>query len=157
MPRGPLGRRLAERLVVGSEVVVEQRAVVEVGAPELPRLRGLVEACLEPLALLVLRDVEEHLDDGRALVRQQALELADVPVATPPHRFRNELLDPGDADVLVMGTVEDPDLAASGAGGVHAPEVVVLELRLARRLERNHPAGLRVDSREDTPDRAVLP
>ena len=62
-------------------------AVVEVAEPELPLLLGVVEPLLEPLALLVPRDVQEDLDDRRPLVDEHALELADVLVPPAPDRL----------------------------------------------------------------------
>src|SRR4029450_11996955 len=59
-------------------------------------------------------------------------------------------------DVLVVGAVEDPDLTALRAGHVHAPEVVVCELGRGRLLERDDPAALWIDAREDALDRPVL-
>ena len=79
----------------------------------------------KPLALLVLRDVEEDLDDRRALVDEHALPLDDVSGPAPPHLLRRQLEHPDGDDVLVVRAVEDADLAARGQRGVDAPEVVV--------------------------------
>ena len=61
--------------------VVPVRAVVEVRHAELPPLLRVVDAGLQPLALLVEGDVKEDLHDGGAFVHEHALELADVAVA----------------------------------------------------------------------------
>ena len=149
-------RGLRDHLVVGGDVVVEPRAHVEIVLAELPPLLGVVEPLLQPLALLVLRDVEEHLDDRRALVDEHPLPGDDVPGAALPHLLRRKLEHPHGDDVLVVGAVEDADLAAGREHGVDAPEVVVRELGRGRRLERGDRAALRVDALEDAPDDAVL-
>ena len=71
--------------------VVPERAVLEVARAELPALLGIVEPFLQPHALLVARDVEEDLHDGRALVAEHLLERADVLVA-PCHTFSSASL-----------------------------------------------------------------
>src|SRR5262245_48297723 len=53
-----------DRLLVGVLVVVPALPLLDVADPELPVLRGVVEAGPQPLGLLVLRDVQEALDDG---------------------------------------------------------------------------------------------
>jgi hypothetical protein len=79
VPRSPLRRRLRDRLVVGCEVLVEALAHVEVVAAELPALLGVVDSLLEPDALLVLADVQEHLDERGALVGEQRSKLRMCP------------------------------------------------------------------------------
>ena len=62
-----------DRLGVGLLVLVPQRAVLEIAAAELPALVGIVDARLQALALLVLADVQEELEDrGAALGEQRA-------------------------------------------------------------------------------------
>src|SRR5262249_51993495 len=68
-----------------------------------------------------------------------------------------ELEHPHGDDVLVVRAVEDADLAPRRKIRVDAPEVVVRELRRARRPERNDPATLRIDAFEHRADHAVLP
>src|SRR4029450_11245452 len=55
VPRGPVGGAPLERELVGALVLVPELALVDVALVELPALRRLVDARLEPLALLVLR------------------------------------------------------------------------------------------------------
>jgi hypothetical protein len=59
-------------------------------------------------------------------------------------------------DVLVVRPVEDPDHPAGRNLAVNAPEEVVMQLRIGRLLEARDGAPLRVDRREDFPDRAIL-
>jgi hypothetical protein len=59
-------------------------------------------------------------------------------------------------DVLVVGAVENAELAPLGSGRMDPPEVVVDELDARRRLERVDPAALWVHAPEDMADRAVL-
>ena len=62
---------------VGLLVVVPQQAFVDVGGVELPVLRRIVQPCRQTVALLVLRDVQEALDDGGAVFGQVRLEVVD--------------------------------------------------------------------------------
>ena len=142
--------------VVRRLVRVPLAARVEVGGVELPPLLGIVDPGLEPLALLVLRDVQEHLHDRGALRHEQMLEVAHHPHATPAFLVVDEAEHEGGDDVLVVRPVEDPDLARPRRDLVHAPEEVVRRFDVVRRLERDDPATLRVHTAEDVADRAVL-
>ena len=118
-------RGLGQCVGVGGHEVVPAGAVVEIAVAELPSFVGAVDAILEPGPLLVARDVQEHLDDGRALVDQHLLELLDVGVALAPHRLRRQFLHPHHQHVLVVAAVEHPDLAPLGSPAVDPPQVVV--------------------------------
>ena len=157
MPGRRVGRGLLDRLLPGRCVLVPAAAIVQVAGPELPALLRVVEALLEPLALLVAGDVEKHLHDRRALVRQQPLEGSDVMEPGTPHRLRNEAPHPNCDDVLVLRAVEDRQLAPRRARRVYAPEEVVRELGGGRLAERDDAAALRVHPREDVSNRPVLP
>ena len=92
VPRRVVRRGLLDHVLVRGDVVVEPRPDLEVVPPELPALLGIVDPLLQPAPLLLLRDVEEHLDDRRALVDEHPLPLDDVPRACasrpPPARAR---------------------------------------------------------------------
>ena len=105
--------------------------------------------------LLVLRDVQEHLDDGSCPRRSAGARTRGCAGSDAATLFGYELLDPDDADVLVVRAVEDPDLAAPGQAACTRQRKSCSKLDLARRLERRHPAGLGVDRRRAS-DRAVL-
>ena len=120
------------------------------------RFVGLAMTLLQPFRLLRAGDVQQDLDDRRALVGEHALELADVPVAPAPHGRGLELVHPHGDHVLVVGAVPDADLAARGTPRVHPPQVVVREVGRARLREVLDPAAMRVEPREDMPDGAVL-
>ena len=62
----------AQRVLVRGQVVVPVLALLEVAQRELPALRRVVVARLEALALLLLVDVQEELDDGRARRRSRS-------------------------------------------------------------------------------------
>ena len=115
-----------EGLLPRGDPVVELLAHLQVVAPELPALLGVVDPLLEPHTLLVARDVEEHLEHRRALVDEHLLERADVLVAAAPDLLRRELEHPHGDDVLVVRAVEHADRAPTGKRGVDAPQVVVL-------------------------------
>src|SRR6185312_16311276 len=90
---------------------------------EFPVLRRLLQPVEKALALLLLRDVEEELQDHRALPRQIALEGGDVLKTLAPDVFRDKFwrnvllgqdfrMHPRHQAFLVIGTVEDADTAA---------------------------------------------
>ena len=61
-----------------------------------------------------------------------------------------------DEHLLVVGAVEDADVAARGQTHRGAPQEVVVDLVRRRNLERVHLAALRVDAGHDVLDGAVL-
>ena len=132
-----------------------QLAVVEIAEAELPAFVGAVDAVLQPVALLLGGDVQEQLDDRRALVDEHLLELADVGVALAPHRRRRQLLDAHDEHVLVVAAVEHADLALGGRVPVDPPEEVVGRApppTARRRTMTRTPAGLSpVNTSRSTP------
>ena len=71
----------------------------------------------------------KHLDDGRALVGEHPLELAQVPVAQVALLVAHGADEPCGEDVLVVGPVEHTEVPAGRAHGVDPPEIVVRELR----------------------------
>ena len=76
-------------------------AALEVGQAELPVLLGLVDAVEEALALLLLREVQEELDDARAIAMEVVLVLDDGPIAPSPRR-RSEQVAQGATDDQVL-------------------------------------------------------
>ena len=149
-------RRLRERVVERRLVVVPELALLEVAHRELPALGRVVVARLEPLALLVLVDGEEELDDRRAVVGEDPLEVVDLVVARRPDLARHEVMHAHDQHVLVVRSIEDADLALARHLLVDAPQVVVGELLGGRDLEGRDRAALRVERLHDLVDRAVL-
>ena len=65
-------------------------------------------------------------------------------------------MDAHDEDFLVVGTVEDADLAPAGEAADATPEEIVLELGGARMLEARHLAPLGIDAAHHVLDHAVL-
>ena len=158
-----LGEDLAERLLV----VVPVGALLGVVGAELPVLLGLVDAGQEPAALLLLADVQEQLDEAEALVGQVVLPVVDLAEAPVPDAAVLELgrdllagedlgVDPDDEDLLVVGAVEDADVAALGQLLRVAPQVVVVEVLGRGDLEAADLDALGVDAAHDVADRAVL-
>ena len=82
----------------------------------------MVEPGLQPLVLRLLGDVEEELDDGRAVVALLRLELVDLVIGAAPFGLGGEALDPLDQDAAVPAAVEDRDLAGAGQPLPEAPE-----------------------------------
>ena len=150
--RSGRGDRLAVRLLVG----VPAGALLEVADRELPVLGRVVEPVLQALALLVLRDVEEELEDDGAGLDEQLLEGVDVGEALRRLVARDPALDDRNEDVLVVAAVEDHDLAGGRRLLVDAPQEVVRALLLGRRLPRRGADAERAGFREHATDRAVL-
>ena len=118
-------------------------------------------------ALLLLREVQEELDDAEAVLGQVALPVVDRAVAPLPDvplvRRLGQLLalevlgvDADDEHLLVVGSVEDADLAARRQAARVAPEKVVVELLGRRDLEAVDRDALRVDAAHHVADRPVL-
>ena len=78
--RAGVSQHLLERVLIRVPVL----AFFEVAERELPVLGGILEPFREAIALLVLRDVEEELQDQRAVADQMPLEAVDVVVAVFP-------------------------------------------------------------------------
>jgi protein-disulfide isomerase-like protein with CxxC motif len=65
-------------------------------------------------------------------------------------------MHPDDEHLLVVGPVEDPDLAAAGQATLAAPQEVVVQLLPGGLLEGMDRHPLRVDPAHHVLDRAVL-
>ena len=84
IPRGMAGGGFLDKVFVNLHKILPARPVLEVVGIEFPMLVGIIEARLQALLLLVLRDMEENFYNGGALVRQHALEVDDVLIALFP-------------------------------------------------------------------------
>ncbi len=111
--------------------------------------------------------MEEELDDPDPVVDEVALPVVDLAKAPLPEVLalrrggeplpREDLgMDANDEHLLVVGTVEDADLAAYGNPLGVTPEVVVVELLVRGGLEARDPNALRVDAAHHVADRPVL-
>ncbi len=155
VPRGPSGRGVDEHVLVGGLVVVPPGARVDVTGVELPVLVRPVQALHQPEALLLAGDHEGHLHDHGPGLRDLLLEGVDLPEPSRPVDLR-QLLHPDHQDVLVVGAVEDTDLAGSREGAPDPPEVVVPALLGGRDTERADGETLGVHHPGDVPDDAAL-
>src|SRR5436190_21886044 len=111
VPRSGVAVAAAEHVVVSVEIVVPEGGVIDVAGIELPVLRRVVEARELALTPFVERDVEQALDDRRALSRDLFFEAVDRVVAADPRRARDELAYADDKNVFVVGAAEDADEA----------------------------------------------
>ena len=96
------------------------------------------------------------MSDRGALLDEHALELAHLPDPALALRCRDQPEHRRGHDVLVVRPVERADRAPRRQLGVDAPQVVVLELGVCRRLERRDVDAQRVQAGEHAADRAVL-
>jgi len=142
---------------VGHRVVVPVLPVLPVPGVDLPRLARLLLALDEALLLLLSADVEEELEDDRVVLHEQLLEVADVPVALLPDGLGDEPMHAHDEHVLVVGAVEDGELALARCVAVDAPEEVVLPLLLAGHAEGGDADASGVEEARHVLDDPVLP
>ena len=128
---------------------------------------GEIDPPQQPRALLLAREVQEQLHDPEPVLRQVALPVVDLAVAALPHLgargLRRKLLavevlgvHAHGEHLLVVGAVEDADLAARRQALGVAPHEVVIQLLGGRDLEAVDPDALRVDAAHHVPDRPVL-
>src|SRR6266508_1312699 len=113
-PGGLGGAATVQGLLVGDGVVLPAVAFLPVVGGELVGLLDVLFAGEQPLALLLLGDVQEELADDGAAVDQQPLEVVDLLVTLLLDLAGVELVDAHDQDVLVVGPVEDADHAVGG-------------------------------------------
>jgi len=69
---------------------------------------------------------------------------------------KNLGVNPDDEHFFIIGSVEDTDSTALGQATGRAPEKIMLEFLLTRRLEAEDLTALRIDSRHDVLDRSIL-
>ena len=130
---------MANRVLVGIHVLREVLALGDVGRRKLPVLFRLCEPLQEPLALFLLRHVQEELAHHHALARQVALPRADVFEAFTPDVLGDDLarqllaredvlVHADDQCLLVVRAIEDADVAAPRQRARRAPQKIVIEL-----------------------------
>jgi hypothetical protein len=78
------GVRRTQASFVGFHVVFPVFALFDIGGAELPILLRLVDAGEKALALLVLGQVEEELDDARPIGMEMSFQIGDRTVAIVP-------------------------------------------------------------------------
>jgi hypothetical protein len=114
--------------------------LVNVREAEFPVLVRLINAFEESLPLLVLRQVQEELDDPGAVAMQVLLQIRDGPIWLFPNAFlveqlpwqpltaENFWMHPDDQHFLIIGTIEDADPPAFRQMTVRAPEKIMFQL-----------------------------
>ena len=119
------------------------------------------------MALLLPGDVEKELEHDHSIAGEMALEFADILEAFLPDVLADQLgrdflplqqfgMRAHDQGLLVVRAVVDADPSSLRDADRRAPEKIVREILLARRLERVHVAALRVETGHDVVDDAVL-
>src|SRR4030081_3270594 len=112
--------------------------------------------------------MQEELNYGNAIPSKVALEGIDILKAILPDMFRyhrlrqllvfeNLTVDAHHKHFLVIGTVENADVASLGPALRGSPKVVVVQFFFRRRLEGPHVHSLRIYARHDVLDRSILP
>src|SRR5579871_482457 len=151
----------------GVHVVAPEAALVHVGGREFPVFVRLVEALHEALLLLLARQMQKELENDRPLPGEVILEARDIEQPLVPdalaHELRRQLLLLQDIlvythheDLLVVGSVENPDPPPLGQALDVAPEKIVVEVLRRGLLERKDLAALRIHPRHHVLDGPVL-
>ncbi len=135
VPGGAAGAATIEGVLVGLLELIPIFAHADVVLAELPVLGGILNARKQAFGLFLFADVQEEFQEDDVIVRENFLEGVDLFVARLPDGFGSELEDAHDQNVLVMGTVEDADVAVARKGPVDAPKEIVREFLARRRLE----------------------
>ena len=97
-----------------------------------------------------------HLTTVVPAVGQLGLEVVDRVVAALDLVGLGELADPRDQHVLVVGPVEDADVARARAGALRSATGSRAPLLVGGRLERRDPDALRVDQADRVAEHAAL-
>ena len=138
VPRRVGSRRGPQRFFIRTLVDVPFFPHGKVADAEFPVLVGLVDARLEPLALLVLADVKHALEDHRAGFGQQPLEVVDVGIAPIRRRLVHPSFRHRHQHVFVVTAVPHAQLASARDDGVASPQKIVCLLGQGGRLECGH-------------------
>ena len=149
-------------------VVIPVAALLDVGEAEFPVFLGLVDAGEEALALFCFGEVEEEFEDAGAVAVEVGFVVVDGGVAVGPDiggggggvgealGAEETGVDAHDENLLVVGAIEDADLAAGGEVGLGAPEEVVGKFLGGGLFEAGDVAALRVNAGHDVADGAVF-
>ena len=85
IPRRVIGGGASDHFLISRHEFSPMRAILDIIGIKLPVLFGLAQARLQTRLLLIGRDVQEKLHDGRAFVHQHAFKVDDVTVAFFPN------------------------------------------------------------------------
>jgi len=160
-----LGGRV-DAVLEGGLVGIPVFALGIVALGELPVLLRLVDAVEEALGLFLLGDVQEDLHDANVVVPQILLKAVDVLIAAL-HDLREvnavriglalpELLHLVDQDLLIMGAVEDGDVALGRHAAVDTVQIIMGQIIGAGRLEGLLDDAVRRQAGQNGADGAVL-
>lgn len=162
----PLSGGFGNHFAVQFLVTVPVAAFVDICHGKFPVLLLVEDSFGQAVALFILRYVQENLEDWEAVFIQVRFPVADLTVAYIPDILADEVLrhlalldqimDAGNDDVFIVGTVEYADIPAAWKGFVNAPHVIVVLFLFGRLLEGNDVDPVRIEMREYVLDCAVL-
>src|SRR5271166_3578394 len=156
-PGRVLRARLANGIFVGGNVIVPQFPLRIVVFTDLPVSGRVVETPTEAYELLLWADVQEELEDVRAVLEKALFEIIDQLITPLPDFLGNKLVYTHHEDVLVLRPIENDDLAFLRRLLLDAPEKVMLRLLFRGRFESMDARALWVHRAEDVIDGSVLP
>jgi len=110
---------------------------------------------MRPL-LLLGADMDEDLDDVRAVVGELALELLDLAVGALPGLAAAQALDALDQHAAVPGAVEDRPIARRRQPVPEPPEIVAALFLGRRRTDPPDLGRLGLEAADDAFDQAAL-
>ena len=132
------------------------QTALEVDGAELPLLERVLDACLEPLLLLLVADAEPVLDEDETAADEHALELGAGTEEVPHLVLRAVAHDALDAGAVVPGAIEEDHLAGGRQMSDVALEVPLRLLAIARLGERRDAHHARVEVLGHALDGAAL-
>src|SRR6202142_3599505 len=155
-PGSLLEVRVGEHLVLGLRVVEPSGAALEVHGRQLPALRRVVQAVLEPALLLRVGDAEPVLDQDDAAPHEHPLELGAGAQELLVLLLGAEAHDPLHAGSVVPAAVEKDDLAGGRQVDDVALEIPLSPLALGGRREGHDAREAGIQGLHDPLDRAAL-
>jgi hypothetical protein len=155
-PWRAVGITASEGVLVGAEIVVPILSFGIVGFTDLPSLCGIVETLVEALELFFFADMQEELQDMRAIQVEAAFEVIDLVIALRPDGFCNQVVDPNDQNIFVLRAIEDSDFTLCGSLSFNAPQKIVSEFLLSRLFEVGYMAAIGIHRADDVLDDSIF-
>src|ERR1019366_8052761 len=140
----------AEALLIRRHVMIPKLPLRDIRSAEFPVLFRRIDAFEKALSLLLLREVQEELDDAGAVRVELSLQVHDRTIPVVPNRLLGEQavreplaaeylrMDAGDQHLFVIGSIEDSDPPALGQIARGAPQKIVLQLLRTRMFEAKY-------------------
>jgi hypothetical protein len=113
-------------------------AIADIARIVLPTALRIVNPLLKSLPLNLMGDVEIDLHNASPLLSKHLFKFPNVTIAASPNVLGNQILDPGDQNILVVASIPDANFTLSRTCQMTSPEVVVLFLHAGGNLEAGY-------------------